>query len=250
MVIFSLCCLGLVISKLPKGTVSKRPDFFTPKSWLAALFLRVGPKWKYLLRLGHLYLNGLLFCMIGEMVDLYKSFNSKCKVVHNLNVVKVVCVLHTRVRQHMGDIRVLVSWLTGSKRGSKGNTVEPKPFWDQFDFSSNMKKYFVCLGSSQEQIKKNPSSRLILGQKSCFLGPTVFEIPQPNWYQINKASLCTVQIYAYDSKITLTPFLFKEVFLLWMRHAEDVNSKISSFDLILETIICGDEKGWTITIWL
>ena len=23
---------------------------------------------------------------------------------------------------------------------------------------------------------------LILGQKSCFLGPTSFEIPQPNWY--------------------------------------------------------------------
>ena len=63
--------------------------------------------------------------MIGEMVDLYKSFNSKCKVVHNLNVVKVVCVLHTSVRQHMGDIRVLVSWLTDSKRGSKGGTIEP-----------------------------------------------------------------------------------------------------------------------------
>ena len=25
-------------------------------------------------------------------------------------------------------------------------------------------------------------SLLILGGKSCFLGPTVFEIPQPNWY--------------------------------------------------------------------
>ena len=25
-------------------------------------------------------------------------------------------------------------------------------------------------------------SMLILGQKSCFLGPTIFEIPQPNWY--------------------------------------------------------------------
>ena len=23
---------------------------------------------------------------------------------------------------------------------------------------------------------------LILGQKACFLGPTIFEIPQPNWY--------------------------------------------------------------------
>jgi hypothetical protein len=23
---------------------------------------------------------------------------------------------------------------------------------------------------------------LIFGQKSCFLGPTIFKIPQPNWY--------------------------------------------------------------------
>ena len=23
---------------------------------------------------------------------------------------------------------------------------------------------------------------LILGQKSCILGPTIFKIPQPNWY--------------------------------------------------------------------
>ena len=43
----------------------------------------------------------------------------------------------------MGDIRVLVSWLTGSKRGSKGDTIELKPFRDQFDFSSNMTKYLV-----------------------------------------------------------------------------------------------------------
>ena len=30
--------------------------------------------------------------------------------------------------------------------------------------------------------KKNPLSMLILGQTSCFLGPTIFKIPQPNWY--------------------------------------------------------------------
>ena len=27
-----------------------------------------------------------------------------------------------------------------------------------------------------------PLSILIFGQKSCFLGPTIFKIPQPNWY--------------------------------------------------------------------
>ena len=34
--------------------------------------------------------------------------------------------------------------------------------------------------SSTDFFKKNPLSMLILGQKSCFLGPTIFEIPQPN----------------------------------------------------------------------
>ena len=32
--------------------------------------------------------------------------------------------------------------------------------------------------------KKNPLSLLILGQKSCFLGPPIFETPQLNWYQV------------------------------------------------------------------
>ena len=30
--------------------------------------------------------------------------------------------------------------------------------------------------------KKNSLSMLILGQKSCILGPTIFEIPRPNWH--------------------------------------------------------------------
>ena len=31
-------------------------------------------------------------------------------------------------------------------------------------------------------LKKFPLSMLILGQKSCILGPTIFKIPQPNWH--------------------------------------------------------------------
>ena len=31
-------------------------------------------------------------------------------------------------------------------------------------------------------LKNFPLSMLILGQKSSFLGPTIFKIPQPNWY--------------------------------------------------------------------
>ena len=36
--------------------------------------------------------------------------------------------------------------------------------------------------------------KLILGQKSCFLGPTIFIIPQPNWYYyISNDAWCTNQ---------------------------------------------------------
>ena len=42
--------------------------------------------------------------------------------------------------------------------------------------------HFLSNLHSSIDFKKNPLSMLILGRKSCFLGPTKFEIPQPNWY--------------------------------------------------------------------
>ena len=33
-----------------------------------------------------------------------------------------------------------------------------------------------------QKIKRNPLNLVIFMQKSCFLGPTIFKIPQPNWY--------------------------------------------------------------------
>jgi hypothetical protein len=33
-----------------------------------------------------------------------------------------------------------------------------------------------------QKIKRNPLNLVTFMQKSCFLGPTIFEIPQPNWY--------------------------------------------------------------------
>ena len=35
---------------------------------------------------------------------------------------------------------------------------------------------------------------LILGQKACFLGPTIFEIPRPNWYYCGCSMIPTRQI--------------------------------------------------------
>ena len=36
------------------------------------------------------------------------------------------------------------------------------------------------ISGSKQLVSKFPLSMLILGQKACFLGPTIFEIPQPN----------------------------------------------------------------------
>ena len=41
-----------------------------------------------------------------------------------------------------------------------------------------------------------PLSILISGQKSCFLGPTIFKIPQPNWY--------------YSTRIPLSSAIYRE----------------------------------------
>ena len=43
-----------------------------------------------------------------------------------------------------------------------------------------MPNFLTDRHSSTDLKKKFPSSMFILGQKSCFLGPTIFEIPQPN----------------------------------------------------------------------
>ena len=49
---------------------------------------------------------------------------------------------------------------------------------------------------------------LILGQKSCFLGPTIFEIPQPNWYYCT--SIATRLFYLIVSILDLGKCKIKE----------------------------------------
>ena len=53
---------------------------------------------------------------------------------------------------------------------------------------------------------------LILGQKHCLLGPTIFEIPQPNWYY--NVSNCVKRIwfiFSIRDEILITqPYLFNK----------------------------------------
>ena len=54
------------------------------------------------------------------------------------------------------------------------------------------------------------SSMLFFGQKSCFLAPTIFETPQPNWYYY-KCSVCifikSILFITPFKKITLSDFI-------------------------------------------
>ena len=50
-----------------------------------------------------------------------------------------------------------------------------------------------------QKIKWNPWNLVITLQKSCFLGPTIFEIPQPNWFSIieyRSNILVTLELYS------------------------------------------------------
>ena len=49
-----------------------------------------------------------------------------------------------------------------------------------FDFESTILALFVKLSFIDTIFIFFPLSMLILGEKSCFLWPTIFEIPQPN----------------------------------------------------------------------
>ena len=57
---------------------------------------------------------------------------------------------------------------------------------------------------------------LILGQKSCILGPTIFKIPQPNWhyvpylFEVEDEVLCPLPIF--DEFLLLELILLE---LLW-----------------------------------
>ena len=54
-------------------------------------------------------------------------------------------------------------------------------FWTTL-FSKIMPNFWWTVSHRRIFLKKFPLSMLILGQKSCILGPTIFKIPQPNWH--------------------------------------------------------------------
>ena len=71
-----------------------------------------------------------------------------------------------------------LAWFYQKKRMSflKENFDIENWLW-KYDFST----FWRTVISRRIKKKKNSLSMLILGLKSCILGPTIFKIPQPNW---------------------------------------------------------------------
>ena len=54
-------------------------------------------------------------------------------------------------------------------------------FWTTL-FSKIMPNFWWTVSHRRIFLKEFPLSMLILGQKSCILGPIIFNFPQPNWH--------------------------------------------------------------------
>ena len=76
----------------------------------------------------------------------------------------------------------LLNWYSPMKKKIKKNSVD---FWHQkLTLKVQFWHFLSNLHSSIDTL-----SMLILGRESCFLGPTKFEIPQPNWYYSTQPTL-------------------------------------------------------------
>ena len=53
---------------------------------------------------------------------------------------------------------------------------------ENWDIQPVVLQLLKIISGSKQLVSKFPLSMLILGQKACFLGPTIFEVPQPNWH--------------------------------------------------------------------
>ena len=81
-------------------------------------------------------------------------------------------------------------------------------------------------------------SILILGQKSCFLGPTIFEIPQPNWYYYTTLPLLPNNPCSRSWLRGCIRNTFKNSSISWMQRAYE------NHQVILRLTIC------TYYIWI
>ena len=59
-----------------------------------------------------------------------------------------------------------------------------------------------------------PLSILVFGQKSCFLGPTIYKIPQPNWHYYTRHNANSNCFQLFIQTTTQVLIFIKEIFTL------------------------------------
>ena len=78
-------------------------------------------------------------------------------------------------------------------------------FWTTL-FSKIMPNFWRTGAPHILKIQRFPLSMSILGQKACILGPTIFKIPQPNWYYCLEATFDFLRSrWSTDQKVFLSP---------------------------------------------
>ena len=77
-----------------------------------------------------------------------------------------------------------------SKKNSSIINIENQ-LW-KYEFGTFWRTVIHCI----HKIQWFPFSMLILGQRPCFLGPTIFEIPQPNWYHYKCITVSEYLLFA------------------------------------------------------
>ena len=84
-------------------------------------------------------------------------------------------------------------------------------FWTTL-FSKTMPNVWQTGISHRIFFNKIPFSTLILGQKSCILDPTIFKIPQPNWYYW--IWLCSHQYRTFSLKSLIILLIFLKGYVI------------------------------------
>ena len=87
----------------------------------------------------------------------------------------------------MSKINGIFSKKNSFKNINLGDNFLKKTFFFNYNFwttlfSKIMPNFWRTGAPSSLKIQRFPLSMLILGQKPCILGPTIFKIPQPNWH--------------------------------------------------------------------
>ena len=100
-------------------------------------------------------------------------------------------------------------------------------FWTTL-FSKIMPNFWRIGAPRILKIQWFPLIILIFGQRSCFLGPTIFKIPQPNWYM--PTYIRSILFIIFFTKL---PMWFIEInFRFWVRQRSPFS--LPSFDIIME----------------